>query len=217
MTTTTQASHEQTTTTPRRIYHPIQKDYITFLETSASTGGIRTLAEIELAPGGGNMPHYHRAFDEHFEVLEGELEVLVGAQTHTLRPGDTKTASANTLHCFKNPTDKTTRFLVELRPGSTGFEQALHPRSPRRRCQDEPLDSSHGRPHQTATSCPPGQTPAVRPRDPRALSHQRRQDVGHLARHDAQVVANRRKRGQLARGDAGADPQDITLDPAKGL
>jgi quercetin dioxygenase-like cupin family protein len=125
MSTTIQASREQTTTTPRRIYHPIQKDYVTFLETSASTGGKRTLAELELAPGGGNMPHYHMTFDEHFEVLEGELEVLVGAQTHTLRPGETKIAYVNTLHCFKNPTDKTTRFLVELRPGSTGFEQAL--------------------------------------------------------------------------------------------
>jgi mannose-6-phosphate isomerase-like protein (cupin superfamily) len=109
----------------RRIYNPVQQDYATFLETSASTGGVRTLAEIELAPGGGNMPHYHMAFDERFEVLEGELQVLVGKNTYTLRPGDTKTAPANTLHNFKNLTDKPTRFLVDIRPGSTGFEQAI--------------------------------------------------------------------------------------------
>lgn len=124
MATTTLSAPEQTTA-PRRIYHPTQKDYATFLETSASTGGKRTLIEIELAPRGGNIPHYHMTFDERFEIIEGELEVLVGTQTHTLRPGETKTAFANTLHNFKNPTDKTTRFLIDIRPGSTGFEQSL--------------------------------------------------------------------------------------------
>jgi mannose-6-phosphate isomerase-like protein (cupin superfamily) len=125
MVATTPSAHEKTRPAPRRIYHPTQKDYATFLETSASTGGKRTLAELELAPGGGNMPHYHMAFDERFEVLEGELQVLIDKTTYTLRPGETKTAFANTLHCFSNPTDKTTRFLVDIRPGSTGFEQAL--------------------------------------------------------------------------------------------
>ena len=46
---------------PRRIYNPVQKDYATFLETSAETNGLRTLIEIELAPGGGNLVHYHKA------------------------------------------------------------------------------------------------------------------------------------------------------------
>ena len=122
---TTTLSAAGQTQAPRRIYHPTQKDYATFLETSAQTGGKHTLLEIELAPGGGNVPHYHDAFNERFEVLEGELEVLVGKETHTLRPGDTKTAFANTLHNFKNPTDKTTRFLIDIQPGSTGFEQTL--------------------------------------------------------------------------------------------
>jgi quercetin dioxygenase-like cupin family protein len=125
MATTTLSAHDQTTTAPRRIYHPIQKDYATFLETSAQTGGKLTRIEVELAPGGGNVPHYHNAFDERFEVVEGELEVLVGKETHRLRPGDTKTAFANTLHNFKNPTAKTTRFLIDIQPGSTGFEQTL--------------------------------------------------------------------------------------------
>ena len=44
----------------RRYYHPLQKDYATFLETSEETGGDRTLIEIEVAPGGGNAPHYHK-------------------------------------------------------------------------------------------------------------------------------------------------------------
>ena len=74
-------------TSQRRYYHPIQKDYATFLETSEETGGERTLIEVEVAPGGGNAPHYHKTYDEHFEVVEGALEVLVGKEARTLRPG----------------------------------------------------------------------------------------------------------------------------------
>lgn len=48
------------------------KDYATFLKTSAQTGGKHTLIEIEVAPGGGTIPHYHLAYSERFEVLEGE-------------------------------------------------------------------------------------------------------------------------------------------------
>jgi len=60
----------------RRYYHPGQKDYATFLETSKETGGERTLIEIELAPGGGNVPHYHLTYDG----------VLHRQQLHATRP-----------------------------------------------------------------------------------------------------------------------------------
>lgn len=109
----------------RRYYHPEQKDYATFLKTSEETGGEYTLIEIEVAPGGGNDPHYHRTYEEHFEVLEGELEVLVGGETRVLRPGQKALAKKNTLHRFRNTTEERTRFLVELRPGHAGFEKAI--------------------------------------------------------------------------------------------
>ena len=109
----------------RRYYHPIQKDYATFLETSEETGGVRTLIEVEVAPGGGNDSHYHLTYDEHFEVLEGALEVLVDKDTVTLRPGEKAVATKNTLHRFRNPTNQPARFLVELRPDHSGFEKAI--------------------------------------------------------------------------------------------
>ncbi len=109
----------------RRYYHPVQKDWATFLETSEETGGEYTLIEVELAPGGGNSPHYHKTYDEHFEVLEGALEVLVSKETRLLRPGQKAVAPRNTPHNFRNPTKEPTTFLVELRPGSAGFEKAL--------------------------------------------------------------------------------------------
>ncbi len=116
---------ENVTTGKRRIYNPIQKDYATFLETSEETGGRRTLIEIEVAPGGGTPPHYHLTYAEHFEVLEGELQVTVGDETHTLAEGEQATAPANTLHNFHNATDEPATFLVEFRPGHGGFEKAL--------------------------------------------------------------------------------------------
>ena len=109
----------------RRYYHPIQKDYATFLKTSEETTGEYTLIEVEIAPGGGNVPHYHKTYDEHFEVLEGALEVLVGKETHTLRPGQKAVAKKNVLHRFRNTTEERTKFLVELRPSHTRFEKAL--------------------------------------------------------------------------------------------
>ena len=109
----------------RRIYNPIQKDYATFLETSEESGGERTLIEIEVAPDGGTAPHYHLTYAERFEVLEGELEVMVGGETHTLTEGENAVAPKNTLHNFHNATDRPTTFLVEFRPGHGGFEKAL--------------------------------------------------------------------------------------------
>lgn len=40
----------------RRYYHPVQKDYATFLQTSEETGGEHTLIEVEVAPGAATFP-----------------------------------------------------------------------------------------------------------------------------------------------------------------
>ena len=114
---------ENATSVGRRYYHPGQKDYATFLETSEETGGDRTLIEIELAPGGGNTPHYHLTYDEHFEVLEGALEVQLGKASRILRPGDKAVAYKTVLHRFRNPSGEPARFLVELRPGHAGLRR----------------------------------------------------------------------------------------------
>jgi mannose-6-phosphate isomerase-like protein (cupin superfamily) len=109
----------------RRIYHPLQKDYATFLETAAESGGRWTLLEIELAPGGGNALHIHHRFAERFTVVEGELEVQTGRASTVLRPGDSAVAPAGVAHRFSNPTNRVVRFRAELTPGHSGFENAL--------------------------------------------------------------------------------------------
>jgi len=109
----------------RRYYNPVQKDATTFLKTSEETGGEYTLMEIDVAPGGGTRPHYHKTYTESFEVIEGSLEVLVGDQKHFLRAGEKAVVPRNTLHRFHNATDETVRFLCEMRPGQPGFEKTL--------------------------------------------------------------------------------------------
>jgi quercetin dioxygenase-like cupin family protein len=109
----------------RRIYSPVQQDAAIFLETTEESGGVRSLFEIEVAPGGGNQPHCHLSYAERFTALEGELTVRVDGLVHCLRPGDQAAAEPGVLHCFANETSEPVRFQVELSPGHRGFEQAL--------------------------------------------------------------------------------------------
>ncbi len=110
---------------PRRIYNPVQKDYVTFLKTSEETAGKQTLVEVELAPQGGVGLHYHKTYSEKFDCLDGELKVQAGKTVHSLLPGQTATADPLVNHRFFNTSNKVCKFRVELRPASRGFEQSL--------------------------------------------------------------------------------------------
>jgi len=110
---------------PRRIYNPVQRDAITFLETSEETNGERTLAELEISPGGKVTPHFHLTYSERFSVLEGRLTVDIDGVRHELGPSDEAVAAPGTLHAWSNPSAERSIARVELRPGSPGFEKAL--------------------------------------------------------------------------------------------
>jgi quercetin dioxygenase-like cupin family protein len=110
---------------PVRHYNPVQKDYATFLRSASEPGSGVTLVEVEVHPGGGTSPHYHLSYAEHFHVLSGTLTVGVANRTYTLEAGDAAVAPINTLHYFRNNTTENVTFLVELRPGSVGFENAI--------------------------------------------------------------------------------------------
>ena len=109
----------------RRFYHPLQRDWATVVETAAESGGVRSVFEVELSPGGGNPAHIHRTYDELFEVVSGSLTVRLGSETVVLGPGEKAFARRGTVHCFSNPTSETVVFRVVLTPGHRGFEQAL--------------------------------------------------------------------------------------------
>lgn len=110
----------------RRIYNPLIDDYVTFIETSAESGGKRTVGEIDLAPGGGNPLHYHRKFSETFEAIEGRVGLELSNKTIYLEAGDAPvTAEIGVYHRFFNDATERCRFRVTLEPGSTNFEKTL--------------------------------------------------------------------------------------------
>ncbi|MCF6132120.1 cupin domain-containing protein [Flavobacterium wongokense] len=109
----------------RKIYNPIQKDYVTFLKTTNETNGEYTLVEVELADGGGVGLHYHKTYSEAFHCVEGEVQIKLGKIIHRLKEDESAVAEKNINQFFRNRSGKPCRFQVELRPGSRGFEQSL--------------------------------------------------------------------------------------------
>jgi quercetin dioxygenase-like cupin family protein len=110
----------------RAIYNPVQQDSAVFIQTVQETNGAYSLIEVEVAPGGGVGRHYHKTYRETFTCLEGELQVQLGKELHTLRPGDAPvTAETNVLHRFFNNSNRPCRFRVHISPGSRGFEESL--------------------------------------------------------------------------------------------
>jgi hypothetical protein len=74
--------------TARRVENPPQGDIVTFIETSAESGGERTLLELEVAPGGAVPPHRHVTYFERFRGREGRLTLELAGARHDLAPGD---------------------------------------------------------------------------------------------------------------------------------
>ncbi|HEX8529024.1 MAG TPA: cupin domain-containing protein [Cytophagales bacterium] len=109
----------------RVIENPLVGDRVTFLKTSRETGGKYLYVKVELAPKGGNGLHYHTAFAEKFEALDGVLGVHCGGQELQLRPGQSAEVPPRTLHRFYNPSEtETITFQVTITPAGQ-FEQCL--------------------------------------------------------------------------------------------
>lgn len=114
-----------TGTTARRFENPRQKDTVTLLRTSDETGGALTLAEVELAPGGGNEAHCHTLFEERFEVVRGTLGIELDGRVHRLGRGESAVVPKRAIHRFFNDTREPVIFRVEIAPASRAFEQAF--------------------------------------------------------------------------------------------
>jgi quercetin dioxygenase-like cupin family protein len=110
----------------RKVYeNPIYGDKAVFLKTAEETNGLCTLIEMELAAGGGNEPHLHETYAETFTVIQGELTLLTGKEYKTLKKGESFTVPPKMVHCFKNRSKSTAKFLIEFTPGQPGFEKVL--------------------------------------------------------------------------------------------
>lgn len=110
----------------KTITNPLAGDTITFIETSADTSGARTVMDATMEPMGAGPPyHYHKAFSEKFEVLEGELMVKLSGKVHHLKKGDAVVAEVGMPHKFYSKSANQTKFRVTLEPGHEGFENGL--------------------------------------------------------------------------------------------
>ena len=91
------------------------------LAGAPATGGRCTVVIHPLAPRSlGSPVHTHRNEDEWTYVLEGEIGVELGSETHTAQPGDLILKPRNVPHAFWNGTDEPARLLEIITPG--GFE-----------------------------------------------------------------------------------------------
>ena len=70
---------------------------------SSETGGAFVEMEFVQPPGCvPPPPHVHRQQVEEYEVLEGQLEVVVDGRWRTLGPGDVASVPVGVLHTFRN-------------------------------------------------------------------------------------------------------------------
>lgn len=80
-----------------------------FLATGAETDGSYEVVLVEAGPGGDTVPHRH-PWHEFYFVLEGTLEVEVGARRHVAGPGSFLTIPPRAVHGF-TVTSERARFL----------------------------------------------------------------------------------------------------------
>ena len=91
--------------------------------SGADTGGAYCLLEVGLAPEMSVPRHTHTREDEAYFVLVGELEVTVGDEIFTLRPGDSLMAQRDIPHQLRNSGNVENHYLLVFSP--SGFEEFL--------------------------------------------------------------------------------------------
>jgi len=95
---------------------------VTIKASEVETGGLCSVWEGRVEPGAaGAGPHYHRARDEFFYVLEGELVLRIGAESHAAPAGTFAFVPRETIHGFRNDSHERATILVVHHPA--GFER----------------------------------------------------------------------------------------------
>jgi quercetin dioxygenase-like cupin family protein len=95
-------------------------DTYTFKVIGEETSGGFAFWEAVVPPQAGPPPHVHKGEDEAYYVLEGELEILDGDRTITVRAGSFVYIPRGILHAFKNVGKIPSRMLLFVTPA--GFE-----------------------------------------------------------------------------------------------
>ena len=88
--------------------------------TKEDTGGAYSMLEVNVT-GGGPPQHIHKAEEEGFYVLEGEVNIKIGDRTIVGTAGSFVVIPRGTVHTFWNAGSKPSKLLVIFSP--PGFEQ----------------------------------------------------------------------------------------------
>jgi quercetin dioxygenase-like cupin family protein len=89
------------------------------------TDGAFEFVVMDAVRGGDLVPHRH-PWAETYYILEGEIELRVGARTNRMTAGDFATIPARAVHTFTVLSD-TARFLhVSIGPGATAVFEAAN-------------------------------------------------------------------------------------------
>ncbi|MBJ2271193.1 cupin domain-containing protein [Pseudomonas sp. MF6772] len=89
---------------------------------ATETGGVYSLMETVLPPGGVVPRHIHKGEDENNFILEGELTMQIGEAVYLAEPGSYVVAPRGVEQYFKNEGDTECRFLTTFTPGGAeGF------------------------------------------------------------------------------------------------
>jgi quercetin dioxygenase-like cupin family protein len=103
----------------------VMGDRFTYLVTGSASGGSYFTLLAVVSPNAGPPPHVHRAEDEQFYVLDGELVFSIGDETLPARAGDFVHIPRGTVHAFKSGLVPS-RLLVTFSPaGIEDFFRAI--------------------------------------------------------------------------------------------
>lgn len=100
------------------IVNPQSGETITFLQTSADTGGKLLQLECRVAPGRGLKipPHMHPFQTQRFRVKSGAMEFLLGDQKQLLKAGDRITVPPKVYYNWSTFANEELVFVAEYEP-----------------------------------------------------------------------------------------------------
>lgn len=97
--------------------NPDTGDIYEFLETAKDTNGQRITLKLTLKSKGKLVPnHFHALQDEHFEVVSGNLTILLDGKIQILTPGKKITLPKNKPHNHYNADDEPLVYIQSVTP-----------------------------------------------------------------------------------------------------
>lgn len=99
------------------ITNPVSGDSYEFLETAGDTKGKRVTTKATIKSKGPLVPkHYHALQDETFEVISGQLTILLNGETHILPAGEKIMLLKNIPHNHYNNEDTQVTYIHTVTP-----------------------------------------------------------------------------------------------------